>query len=121
MPHLTLQYTINLVGADAAALLTAINRAAVASGLFEPGDIKTRAIPLSLFQNGLPEDSSGFVHLSVAMAEREAQQEKALAAALADAVQESLPKNPGVSLQLCVEIVHVDTTRYVKRTLAHQR
>ncbi|CAN5563041.1 hypothetical protein BH09PSE5_BH09PSE5_10920 [soil metagenome] len=117
MPHLTLQYTTNIDGIEPASLLRAMNAAAVASTLFDAADVKSRAVALQQFQNGLEGDRSGFVHVTIAMSTRSHDEEKALSKAVADALEETLPNPLNTDLQLCVEIVHVDTSTYVKRLL----
>jgi 5-carboxymethyl-2-hydroxymuconate isomerase len=111
-----LQFSSNLEGALDDGVLAAINLAASESDLFDELDIKTRAIAFDRWQVGTASRERGFLHLVVAMAPRSAALEGSLSKALADALERSVRMPQGVCVQLCVEIVHVDTGTYVKRT-----
>jgi|APIni6443716594_1056825.scaffolds.fasta_scaffold303677_2 5-carboxymethyl-2-hydroxymuconate isomerase len=52
MPHLTLEYTRNLIGLDPVVALQRLNEAMMASGLFNDADIKSSAIPIEQWQIG---------------------------------------------------------------------
>jgi 5-carboxymethyl-2-hydroxymuconate isomerase len=117
MPNLTLHYSPNLEGAGADRVLAAVNAAASESGLFDEADIKTRAAAYDAWKVGTQDAPRGFLHLEVAMSARPQGVEKALSQSLADALQRTVSIPPGVTVQLCVEILHVETATYVKRVL----
>jgi 5-carboxymethyl-2-hydroxymuconate isomerase len=124
MPHLTLQYTDNLADLNVSRTLQKVNEVTYQSGLFEEGDIKSRAIQLQSFLIGTVADDRAFIHLTVAMSPRGPQVEQALAKALIQVLEDALARSrSGLSTQACVEITHVDTSTYVKRQVeraAHQ-
>ena len=95
----------------------ALNQAALASGLFDDQDIKTRALICDHFVVGTVPENRGFVHLVVAMIARPEHVERSLSEALGDALQEALAGIRKISFQICVEVTHVDATSYVKRVL----
>ncbi len=124
MPHITLQYTANLPELNVSQTLRRVNEAACQSGLFEEGDVKSRAIQLQSFIVGTAQDERAFLHLTVAMSPRGSQLERAMAEVLVQVLEDALVRSrSGISTQACVEVIHVDTSTYVKRLVeraAHQ-
>ena len=115
MPHLTLDYSPNLPGFDPAAALAAINQAAVASGLFDEADIKSRAIACAHFQVGLQPTGRAFAHLRAALlAGRSPAQRKELADRLLAALNATVDRKNGLKIQLSVETVEIDRASYAK-------
>jgi len=114
MPHLTLQYTANLSETDVPQTLRRINQTVFESGMFEEGDIKTRAVAVPVFLVGTEDRPRAFVHLTVAMAQRGPAVERAMADALSRVLVHAVGEHSGFKTQVCVEVVHVDTTCYVK-------
>jgi len=114
MPHLTLQYTANLSSLDIPQTLRRINQSTFEAGLFGEDEIKTRAVALPEFLVGTAGKQRAFVHLSVAMSARGPAVEGAMAKALGDVLIDAVGKKPQFSTQVCVEVMHVDTTSYVK-------
>ena len=99
MPHLTLDYSPNLPGFDPAAALAAINQAAVASGLLDEADIKSRAVACAHFQVGLQTTPA---------------QRKELAELLLAALNATVDRKNGLKIQLSVETVEIDRASYAK-------
>ncbi|CAB4828792.1 unannotated protein [freshwater metagenome] len=117
MPHLTLEYTTNLVDFDVASALRRINQTVIDSGLFDEGDVKSRAVPLKEFLVGIKSEGRTFLHLTVAMSARGQGPESDMAKALGEVLVEALGSRRSYCTQACVEIVHVNTSTYVKRVL----
>ncbi|MDO8299853.1 5-carboxymethyl-2-hydroxymuconate Delta-isomerase [Lacisediminimonas sp.] len=115
MPHLTAQYTSNLRGLDIPAILARINQTVTESGLFSEADIKSRAVPLDAFKVGVSAQPRAFFHLVVAMSALGDSVERQLAQSLADALDDLVFGTPGVETQICVEIIHVRSSTYVKQ------
>jgi 5-carboxymethyl-2-hydroxymuconate isomerase len=115
MPHLTLEFSRNLSGFDPAAALAALNRAAVASGLFDEADIKSRAYVCDHFLVGLQTTGRAFVHVRAALlAGRSPAQRKALADLLLAALNATVGPKKGPKTQLSVETVEIDRASYAK-------
>lgn len=115
MPHLTLDYSSNLPGFDPVIALAALNQAALASGLFDEADIKSRAYVCDHFQVGLQTQSRAFAHLRAALLSgRTPAQRKQLADLLLDALSNAVDRKNGLEIQLSVETVDIDRTSYAK-------
>lgn len=118
MPHLTLEYTRNLSGFDAARALAAVNEAMFDSGLFSEPDIKSRAIGLDEFQVGVLPGRRGFIHVRVAMlAGRSGDERKQLADAVLVALTSAVDGEPGMELQISVETTELDRPSYAKAVI----
>lgn len=115
MPNLNLHFSANLADRVNEKMLEAVN--AAAATLFDEVDIKTRAQAFSQFRIGTAHMPRGFLHLIVAMSARSQEIEHRLSVLLADAMEQCLVPSTPMEVQLCVEIVHVETTSYVKRLL----
>jgi 5-carboxymethyl-2-hydroxymuconate isomerase len=104
MPHLTLQYTDNLV-LDARALLSRLNQVLLDSGHFNEEAIKSRAVALSDFLVGTDAHvARAFVHarLRILPGRDEAVRAR-LSEALLHALRTHLPAGPH-ALQICAEV-----------------
>lgn len=118
MPHLTLEYSANVTGFDAAGTLLALNTALVASRHFDALDIKSRARALDTFLVGTEPAGHGFVHVTLALLSgRDAATKRALSDALLSALKRCCADERRLRLQLCAEIVEIDRASYAKRTL----
>lgn len=115
MPHLTLDYTDNLLGFDPAATVNAINQAMVATGKFGESDVKTRAVQHTVYQAGVETTPRAFVHLELALLSgRDVPTRKAIAEAALAAIQPHVPIMPGVEVQLSVETRELHRESYAK-------
>lgn len=63
MPHIIVEYSANIEPACSASdLLKCIHQAAIGTGIFEPGAVRTRAAPRALYQVGDSKDATaGFI------------------------------------------------------------
>lgn len=86
MPHCIIDFSANVDGHDVAEALTrACHSAMVASGLFEPASIKTRAHRAEAAQTG--EGTDSFIHVDISiMPGRSSEQKRALMDAMANAI-----------------------------------
>ncbi len=116
MPHLTVQYTANLV-LDADTLLGRLNDALVASGHFGEEAIKSRLVALDSFRVGTDEHAPrAFVHARLRILPgRDEAVRAALSETLQRALGEHLPAGP-YSLQICSEVAELPAS-YRKTTV----
>lgn len=115
MPHLTLEYTCNLAGFDAPAVLARANAAMFASGLFGESDIKSRAIRVEDFLVGIESAPRAFVHARIALLPgRTGEQRRFLADAVLDALREAVGTPAGLHTQLSVETLELDRGSYAR-------
>lgn len=66
MPHIIVEYSSNIEPAcSAAGLLRCVHQAALDTGIFDPGAVRTRAAPRSLYLIGNGDDpAAGFIHIT---------------------------------------------------------
>jgi len=118
MPHLTLEYTANLQGFDAAACLAALNEALLASGQFEGIDVKSRAIALDTFRIGREDGGHAFLHAKAAiLSGRSLEIRQALSAALLAVLQARAPRPAGIMVQLCAQVDEIERASYAKAVI----
>ncbi|MFZ6751169.1 5-carboxymethyl-2-hydroxymuconate Delta-isomerase [Undibacterium sp. Ren11W] len=115
MPHLTIEYSDQLTGFDAAAALLKFNRVLVASGEFEELDIKSRAIAFSSYLIGTQTHGRAFVHVKLALLSgRSAVIKQQLSEQLLQALQQASAWPPAIQVQLCVELIEIEPAFYCK-------
>lgn len=115
MPHLILEYTDNLAGSPLQDCLLQLNRILLASGEFEPVDIKSRAVPLRDVQVGVEPGVHAFVHVTLALLSgRSEETRQNLSKGLLQALQDTPWKGQRDSLQLSVNVMDMPRTTYSK-------
>jgi 5-carboxymethyl-2-hydroxymuconate isomerase len=116
MPHINIEYTANIASAfDADATLRAVNAIIIGSGLFEPEQVKSRAIALPYFRVGNAEAGEAFVHARIHLvAGRSVEQRKLLGAAVVEAIRRSLQPAPGLRVQITAELNEMLVETYQK-------
>jgi 5-carboxymethyl-2-hydroxymuconate isomerase len=118
MPHLTLEYSNNQPAFAPQPALAALNRAMLASGLFEEPDIKSRAVALDDFLVGTNPTPRAFAHVRIALlAGRSDAQRQALAAAVLAALSGCFARPGASEIQLSVETVNIDRASYAKKII----
>ncbi|MGC5700117.1 5-carboxymethyl-2-hydroxymuconate Delta-isomerase [Pseudomonas sp. NFXW11] len=119
MPHLHMEYTANLPQLDVDQALLRFNQALAASGQFsDEFDIKSRAIKLDHFRVGTNPGERAFIHLKLALLSgRSAEIKQQLSERLLAQLQELGPWPADLSVQLCVEIIDIDSASYSKAAL----
>lgn len=113
MPHCIIEYSKPLESQLAPdRLVSTVHQGALASDLFEPSHIKTRAVAYDYFQLG--SEQSDFIHITVRLHQgRTAAQKKMLSAR----VLEQLMNISLSAVTITVEIVDMDTDSYAKQIL----
>ena len=116
MPHIHVEYSDNVQFA-AKPLLLAINQAFIAAGYAtDPSDVKSRAVCQSDYVVGVElESQHAYVHAKVSLL---AGRSDTLKAEIADLVlsilEQHVPKQQDVHLQLCVELLDMPRNSYRK-------
>lgn len=118
MPHLTLEYTENLLpGFAPGGALMGLNRVLVASGQFQEADIKSRAVVLDTFLVGTAPAGRAFVHARLALLSgRSPAAKRELSDALLAALSRACPERTDLEIQLSVEIADLDRASYAKES-----
>jgi 5-carboxymethyl-2-hydroxymuconate isomerase len=118
MPHLTLEYTDNLLSFNAGHALNELNHVLIESGKFKEIDIKSRAIRLDTFVVGTTAERRGFVHVKLAMMGGRSNQTKVeLSDSLLLALKAVCEPPANTHVQLCVEILDIDRESYAKASI----
>lgn len=122
MPHFVIEYSANLdPDIDLLAIVEAVHKSAVDSGLFKIGGIRVRTLRHEIFKvaDGNPENA--FLHVRVAILEgRAAEDRERLGNATLAAVDAQLAKahkKRGISLS--VEIGEIDRSMSFKKNSLH--
>jgi 5-carboxymethyl-2-hydroxymuconate isomerase len=115
MPHLTVEYTSNLIGLDVRQVLATLNAALAESGHFDSPDIKSRAVRLDDILIGDGTDFGAYVHVTLRLMEGRAAEIKArLGARLLAELRKFLRNDRPYPVQLTVEICELDRSSYAK-------
>lgn len=115
MPHLTVEYTSNLIGLDVRQVLATLNAALAESGHFDSPDIKSRAVRLDDILIGDGTDFGAYVHVTLRLMEGRAAELKArLGAKLLAELRKFLRNDRPYPVQLTVEICELDRSSYAK-------
>ncbi|MBL0422628.1 5-carboxymethyl-2-hydroxymuconate Delta-isomerase [Ramlibacter sp. AW1] len=110
MPHIVVEYTANLAEhLDVRQLLTALHRAACASGHFLPSSVRTRAIQLDDYLIGDEHASNSMVHIVARVRPRSDSQLRELGATLMEAVTGQLQQlQERLPLGITLEVQQID-------------
>ncbi len=119
MPHLNLEYSDNLPELRVDVLLLRLNNALLASGQFaDELDIKSRAQAFANYQVGTALAARAFAHVRLAiLSGRTEAVKKQLSAHLLEVLRETIPAQPGLDIQLCVEVLDIEREPYAKLRL----
>jgi len=117
MPHVTLQYTVNLPEFNPGATMRAINQALADSGHFDEEAIKSRALRLDDYRIGTADSGRAFIHVQLkVLPGRDDATRKRLAELILAALTSVLPE-VSATTQLCVEVDELDARTYTKRVI----
>lgn len=124
MPHVTVEYSANLEkGVDIRALIHAIHQAALASGVFEIGAVRTRAARRDVYEIADGDLDNAFVHVDLNVAPgRSVEVRKGVAQAILDVVRKTTESIFGSSgLAISVEVREIDNSTAVRLNNLHAR
>lgn len=113
MPHCIIEFSKNLEKSiEPSVLISVVHQAAIESGLFDPDDIRSRAIVFDEFQ--IRADKMSFIHvtLRIMFGRSEAQKN-----GLSRKVMAALERLNLTSIVLSVEICDIDHPTYTKVTI----
>lgn len=119
MPYIHLEYSDNLQQLEVKALLSQMNRTLVENGLFpNASDIKSRAICQQDYVIGLDEAAQAYVHAKVSiLSGRTVALKQEISQTVLEVLQEHIPQQAEVRVQLCVEILEMDKALYRKAVI----
>lgn len=120
MPHIHLEYSDNLKDFQAQPVLLGLNQALFATGHVKAAaDIKSRAICQRDYLIGLGESNQAYVHAKVSLLSgRDLQTKTEISNQLLSTLQQLLPKQADLTVQLCVEILEMEKVCYGKTVVA---
>lgn len=110
MPHIIVEYTVDVIAAEKRTLLLdALYQVVEDCGLFDTENIKLRVIPIQDYRLGL--NAQGFIHVQCRIhAGRSDEQKKSLSTAIVNKIE---GLNVPVSVATC-EVVEMDRSSYSK-------
>lgn len=116
MPHLTIEYSANLRGAlNILAALRAVNDAALSSGLFEPSQVKSRAVELEHFRVGRADSGEAMIHARIhVVAGRSREALRALSNDVVAALADALQAPADLTIQITAEVTEMTADTYAK-------
>ncbi|MBC3862660.1 5-carboxymethyl-2-hydroxymuconate Delta-isomerase [Undibacterium jejuense] len=118
MPHLTLEYTDNLLHFNADKVLLTLNRKLANSSEFEEIDIKSRAIKIASFRVGISHQVRGFVHVKLAiLSGRSNETKRVLSESILLVLKQLCKLHSNLHVQLCVEIQEIERDSYIKASI----
>jgi 5-carboxymethyl-2-hydroxymuconate isomerase len=124
MPHIVVEYSGNLAkAADMPALVRAVHKAALATGIFELAAVRTRAEPRDLYEIADGNPDNMFLAITARIAPgRDAATRKRLGQALLDGANQVLaPVYAAKPLAISVEILEIDNTAAFRQNNLHER
>jgi 5-carboxymethyl-2-hydroxymuconate isomerase len=122
MPHIHLEYSNNLAAFQPQPILQGLNQALLATGHVKAAiDIKSRAVAQTDFVIGVGETSQAYVHVKVSLLSgRDLATKKEISDQLLLALQQLLPAQPDLTVQLCIEILEMEKACYGKTIIPAQ-
>jgi 5-carboxymethyl-2-hydroxymuconate isomerase len=119
MPHIHLEYSDNIENLETKPILLALNKALVEGAYVgSANDIKSRAIRQQDYVIGLRDDSQAYVHAKVSLLTgRSVELQQAISQLLLTTLEQHLPQQSQVKLQICVEILEMQKTTYSKKII----
>ncbi len=124
MPHITVEYSANLLPrVDPARLVRHAHEAAAATGTFKMGGIRTRAVPRDVFLVADGDPANAFVAVQVRIGTgRTPEVRRALGAAIFDAVSRELADVfVDTPLAISLEVIEIDEVAAFRKNNLHAR
>ena len=117
MPHFHLEYSDNIQQLETRPLMLAIHQALFNAGyISDPNDLKSRAIAQQDYVIGLEQKTDqAYVHAKVSLLTgRSPAIRQAISKLVLQVMQQHIVSQPGLKIQLCVEILEMDKETYTK-------
>jgi 5-carboxymethyl-2-hydroxymuconate isomerase len=124
MPHIVVEYSANLEeDLDIRGLVEKVHEAALASGVFEIGAVRTRAERRDVYRIADGDTDNGFIHVDLRIAPgRDAATRKRVAQSVLDVVAEATrPVFARSGLGLSAEVHEIDNSAAVRINNLHER
>ncbi|ATO19673.1 5-carboxymethyl-2-hydroxymuconate isomerase [Acinetobacter sp. LoGeW2-3] len=117
MPHLHIEYSDNIQNLDVKPMLLGIHQALCAANYIQnPNDLKSRAICQQDYVIGVDLNTTqAYVHAKVSLLSgRSSELKQAISQCVLQVLQQHVPVQPGLTVQLCVEILDMPKDCYSK-------
>lgn len=124
MPHITVEYSSNLnPRVSMRDVIESIHAAVLASGAFEKGGVRTRAISQDLYVVADGDPDNAFIHVDMRIAPgRSAETRKQVAQSILDVLRDRMKEvMKQYGLGISVEIREIDQTASLKLNNLHER
>ncbi|EEH68930.1 putative 5-carboxymethyl-2-hydroxymuconate delta isomerase [Acinetobacter sp. ATCC 27244] len=117
LPHITVNYSAQLIDLDQQKLLQEINTSLIATALFDANDIKSRIFKDEMFMIGLGDEQDAYIHLKLyLLSGRSAAQKQILGQSLLRTLEHKiyLKSEFEFPIQLCIEVIDMPKENYFK-------
>ncbi|TCB52749.1 5-carboxymethyl-2-hydroxymuconate Delta-isomerase [Acinetobacter sp. ANC 4779] len=117
MPHIHLEYSDNIQNLEPKPILLALNQAMVDGAYVgSANEVKSRAICQHDYVIGVGDASQAYVHAKVSLLSgRSVEVQQEISQLLLTTLEQHLPRQSQVSLQICVEILEMPKAPYTKK------
>lgn len=118
MPHIHVEYSDNLNNVEPQKVLVALNTALFESGHVSSAlDIKSRAVCQHDWLVGIEQDKTqAYIHIKLSLLNgRSLDTQAEISAQLLEALQQVIPEQQGMSVQMCVEVLEMNKASYSKQ------
>ena len=117
MPHIHLEYSDNVENFEPKPLLLALNRALVEGAYVgAANELKSRAVCQHDYVIGLADASQAYVHAKVSLLTgRSLELQQQIAQVILHTLEQHMPVQSQVSVQICVEVLEMQKATYAKK------
>ena len=119
MPHIHLEYSDNIESLETKPLLLALNQALLDGAYVgSANEVNSRAICQHDYVIGAGDASQAYVHAKVSLLTgRSVELQQEISQLLLTTLEQYLPKQSQLSLQICVEILEMQKATYSKKII----
>jgi len=119
MPHIHLEYSDNIENLKVKPILLAINKALVEGAYVgAANELKSRAICQHDYVIGLDDSSQAYVHAKVSLLSgRSAELQQEISQVVLAALEQQIPQQNQLQVQMCVEILEMPKATYAKKII----
>lgn len=117
MPHIHLEYSDNVENFQAKPILLALNHALVEGAYVgAANELKSRAICQHDYVIGLADATQAYVHAKVSLLTgRSVELQQQIAQVILHTLEQHIPAQSQVNVQICVEILEMQKATYAKK------